>query len=86
MQFFEQFQNFFAAGRVEIARWFVCQKQRRIKNQRSRDGHTLAFSAGHLIGTMRCLPVQAHSFEQRVRTPFRLTTGTVGSPHQTLAE
>ncbi len=45
MQIVNQFQNLEAGGRIQIARRFVGQQNRRIDAQRAGDGHTLPLAS-----------------------------------------
>ena len=48
MQRLQQPHDFFACRKIEITGRFVCKNQRRIVNQRARDGHALLLAAGKL--------------------------------------
>ena len=65
-------ENLVAGFAVEIARRFVAEQQRRVRDYRARDAHSLLLAPGELAGIMFCAVRQAHDAQRRRRVIFPL--------------
>ena len=85
LELVEKAKDLLSGGGVEIARGLIAQQQGRTKDQRARDGDSLALSAGEFIGTVRCPFFQPYALQhgrwRDVRPPFlRGLAGEAGRP------
>ena len=61
VEFREDLHDLDGRGCIEVSRRFICQDQRRLVRQRSRNGNALSLSAGHLIGHVSGAFFQPHA-------------------------
>ena len=78
----EQFNNFLAGMRVEIARWFVGQNQLRLIDEGTSDGNPLLFAAGKLVRLVLHALFEANAGEKFASACFGLSRWRAGHPRR----
>ena len=68
-------QNLLPRPRIEVARRFIGQNERRVIHQRAGDGNPLLLAAGHLRRLMLLVRGQPYLGEQRLGQPLGLAAG-----------